>query len=122
MTTTHKSFCRFCHAVCGIEIDLADGRPVAVRGDKSNPIYRGYFCVKGQQLIEAQRHPERLLHSQKRRADGAFAPIASARAFDEIAQELAQIRERHGPRAIALCTAARSAPRIRPAVRSPPRG
>ena len=83
-------------------VDLEDGRPVAVRGDKSNPIYRGYFCVKGQQLIEVQRHPERLLHSQKRGADGAFAPIASARAFDEIAQKLAQIRERHGARSIAL--------------------
>ncbi|MGH7338478.1 MAG: molybdopterin-containing oxidoreductase family protein, partial [Myxococcota bacterium] len=83
-------------------VDLEDGRPVAVRGDKSNPIYQGYFCVKGQQLIEAQRHPERLLHSQKRGPDGAFAPIASARAFDEIAQKLGQIRERHGPRAIAL--------------------
>ena len=37
LTTTHKSFCRFCHAVCGIEIDLADGRPVAVRGDPDHP-------------------------------------------------------------------------------------
>src|SRR5258706_6132869 len=83
-------------------VDLEDGRPVAVRGDKSNPVYRGYFCVKGQQLIEAQRHPQRLLHSHKRLADGGFAPIGSAQAFDEIAQKLAQIRERHGPRAIAL--------------------
>ena len=99
---TRPSFCRFCFNACAMLVDLEDGRPVAVRGDKSNPIYQGYFCVKGQQLIEAQRHPERLLHSQKRGADGAFAPIASARAFDEIAQQLAQIRERHGPRAIAL--------------------
>jgi anaerobic selenocysteine-containing dehydrogenase len=99
---TRPSFCRFCFNACAMLVDLEDGRPVAVRGDKSNPIYQGYFCVKGQQLIEAQRHPERLLHSQKRSADGRYAPIASARAFDEIAQKLAQIRERHGPRAIAL--------------------
>src|SRR4029453_1096968 len=74
----------------------------AVRGDKANPIYQGYFCVKGQQLIAAQRHPERLLHSQKRAADGSFAAIASARAFDASAQELAQTRDRYGPRAVAL--------------------
>jgi anaerobic selenocysteine-containing dehydrogenase len=83
-------------------VDLEDGQPVVVRGDKSNPVYQGYFCVKGQQLIAAQRHPERLLHSLARGADGTFAPIASARAFDAIAQKLTQIRDRHGPRAIAL--------------------
>ncbi|TMA34095.1 MAG: molybdopterin dinucleotide-binding protein [Deltaproteobacteria bacterium] len=99
---TVPSYCRFCFNACAMLVDLEDGRPVAVRGDKSNPIYQGYFCVKGQQLIAAQRHPERLLCSQKRGADGAFAPIPSAQAFDEIARQLVRIRERHGPRAIAL--------------------
>jgi anaerobic selenocysteine-containing dehydrogenase len=99
---TRPSFCRFCFNACAMLVDLEDGRPVAVRGDRHNPIYQGYFCVKGQQLLEALRHPERLLHSQKRGADGGFAPIPSARAFDEIAQKLAQLRDRHGPRSIAL--------------------
>ncbi|HKA16113.1 MAG TPA: molybdopterin-dependent oxidoreductase [Myxococcota bacterium] len=102
MRETIPSYCRFCFNACAMLVDLEDGRPVAVRGDKSNPIYQGYFCVKGQQLIAAQRHPERLLHSHKRGPDGAFATIPSARAFDEIAQQLARIRDRHGPRAIAL--------------------
>jgi anaerobic selenocysteine-containing dehydrogenase len=99
---TRPSYCRFCFNACAMLVDLEDGQPVAVRGDKANPVYQGYFCVKGQQLIAAQRHPERLLHSQKRAEDGSFAPIASTRAFDEIAHKLAQIREQHGPRAIAL--------------------
>ena len=99
---TRPSYCRFCFNACAMLVDVEDGVPVAVRGDKSNPVYRGYFCVKGQQLVEAWRHPERLLHSQKRGPDGRHAPIASATACDEIAQKLAEIRERHGPRAIAL--------------------
>ena len=99
---TVPSYCRFCFNACAMLVDLEDGRPVAVRGDKSNTIYQGYFCVKGQQLIAAQRHPERLLCSQKRGADGAFAPIPSAQAFDEIARQLVRIRERHGPRAIVI--------------------
>jgi anaerobic selenocysteine-containing dehydrogenase len=99
---TRPSICRFCFNACAMLVDLEDGLPVAVRGDKSNPIYQGYFCVKGQQLLDAQRHPQRLLHSQKRGSDGVFRPIAAASAFDEIAQKLAQIRDRHGPRAIAL--------------------
>jgi anaerobic selenocysteine-containing dehydrogenase len=99
---TRPSYCRFCFNACAMLVDLEDGRPVAVRGDRSNPVYQGYFCVKGQQLLEAWRHPGRLLHSQKREADGRYAAIASAQACDEIAQKLAEIRERHGPRAIAL--------------------
>ncbi len=102
MRETRPSYCRFCFNACAMLVDFEDGRPVAVRGDKSNPIYRGYFCVKGQQLLEAWRHPERLLHSQKRGEDGVHRPISSARALDEIAERLAAIRERHGPRAIAL--------------------
>jgi anaerobic selenocysteine-containing dehydrogenase len=99
---TRPSYCRFCFNACAMLVDLEDGQPVAVRGDKSNPVYQGYFCVKGQQLIAAQRHPERLLHSLARGADGTLAPIASALAFDAIAQRLTQIRDRYGPRAIAL--------------------
>ena len=99
---TRPSYCRFCFNACAMLVDLEDGRPVAVRGDKANPVYQGYFCVKGQQLIAAQQHPDRLLHSLERRADGSFTQISSQRAFDAIARKLAQIRERHGPRAIAL--------------------
>jgi len=99
---TRPSYCRFCFNACAMLVDLEDGRPVAVRGDRSNPVYRGYFCVKGQQLVEAWRHPGRLLHSQKRGPDGRHAAIASGRAIDEIAEQLAAIRDRHGPRAIAL--------------------
>jgi anaerobic selenocysteine-containing dehydrogenase len=100
--TTHKTFCRFCHAICGIEVDLEDGRPVAVRGDRDDPMSRGYMCVKGRQLIEQHAHPERLRGSRKRMPDGTFAPISSERAMDEIADALERIIERDGPQAVAL--------------------
>ena len=50
--TTKKSYCRFCHAYCAIEVDVDDrsGRVLAVRGDTSDPIYGGYTCIKGRQL------------------------------------------------------------------------
>ncbi|MBM4266125.1 MAG: hypothetical protein FJ144_05835 [Deltaproteobacteria bacterium] len=44
---THRSFCRFCHAICGIEVDVEGNRAVAVRGDPAHPISKGYLCVKG---------------------------------------------------------------------------
>ena len=56
---TTKSYCRFCHAYCAIEVDVEDNRVVAVRGDASNPVYGGYTCIKGRQLPEQHSHPER---------------------------------------------------------------
>jgi anaerobic selenocysteine-containing dehydrogenase len=96
-----KSFCRFCHANCAIEVELVDGRAVAVRGDVTDPLFGGYTCMKGRELPAQTYHPQRLLSSLRRTAEGGFTPLASEQALDEIAARLASIRERCGPRAIA---------------------
>ncbi len=98
---TRKTFCRFCHANCAIEVDIDGDRAVAVRGDTSDPLFGGYTCMKGRELPAQANHPERLRSSQRRQADGSFVPVSSTAALDEIAARLASIRERHGPRAIA---------------------
>ena len=98
---TRKTFCRFCHANCAIEVDIDGDRAVAVRGDISDPLFGGYTCMKGRELPAQANHPERLRSSQRRLPDGAFAAISSGDALDEIAGRLAAIRDRHGTRAIA---------------------
>ena len=104
MIETHKSFCRFCHVFCGVEVDVEGGRRVvAVRGDKDNAVTRGYTCIKGRAEVERIHHPERLLASQKRTAAG-LEPIAKARALDEIAERLRAIIDEHGPHAVAVYT------------------
>ena len=110
MTQTHTSLCRFCHAACPILVDVEDGRPVRVVGDKENPIYHGYTCPKGRALPEQHRHPERLLHSQRRRADGTHETIGSQQAIDEVAAKVQEILDRHGPRSIAMYTGTFSFP------------
>ena len=107
---THPSICRFCHANCGILVEVEGGRPVRVTGDPENPAYFGFTCAKGRRLPDAHAHPDRLLHSQKRRADGDFEPIASERAMDEIAARLGEIVAKHGPRAVALYPGTYSGP------------
>ncbi|MBK7170183.1 MAG: hypothetical protein IPH83_13480 [Gammaproteobacteria bacterium] len=101
MSTTRKTFCRICQALCGIEVDLDDGQVRAVRGDFEHPMSRGYTCEKGRQLGAHLHNPQRLRGCLERRADGSFAPIASALALDAIGERLRTILERHGPRAIA---------------------
>jgi anaerobic selenocysteine-containing dehydrogenase len=99
---TYKSFCRFCHAVCGIEVDVENNRALSVRGDKDHPISQGYLCVKGRALIEQHDHPDRLRAARKRQADGSWEDIASQRAMDEVADRLQRLIARDGPSAVAV--------------------
>ena len=98
---TRKTFCRFCHANCAIEVDIDGDRAVAVRGDVSDPLFGGYTCMKGRELPAQANHPERLRISPRKLPDGAFAPISSGDALDEIAGRLAAIRDSHGTISIA---------------------
>ena len=107
---THPSICRFCHANCGILVEVEGGRPTRVSGDTENPAYRGFTCAKGRRLPEQHAHPDRLLHSQRRSADGHFHPIASDAAMEEIAERVASIVDRYGPRAVALYVGTYSGP------------
>ncbi|TMA25300.1 MAG: molybdopterin dinucleotide-binding protein, partial [Deltaproteobacteria bacterium] len=91
-------------------MEVEDGRPVRVTGDRANPAYHGFTCAKGRQLPALHAHPDRLLHSQKRTADGPFEPIASARAIDEVAARIQDLIARYGPRSIALYVGTYSGP------------
>lgn len=99
--TTHRTFCRFCHANCAMFADVEDGRVTAVRGDPEDPVFGGYTCVKGRQLAEAHNSADRLTACQKREG-GNWSPIASESALDEIAGKLRQIIDMHGPDAVAI--------------------
>jgi len=102
MPRTEHTICRACHAGCGVLVRFdGAGAPESVRGDPDNPLYRGFCCIKGQNLAATWSDPGRLLHSQKRQPDGSYAPIPVERAMDEIAETLRRILDAHGPRALA---------------------
>lgn len=99
--TTHKTFCRFCHAYCAIEVDVEDGKPIEVRGDTEDPVYGGYTCIKGRQLPEQYTTPARVSKSLKRLPNGEFEEIDTDKAMDEIAAKVKQLIDDSGPRSIA---------------------
>lgn len=101
MKETKSTFCRACHACCSVLVDIEDGQPVSVRGDKENTLYRGFCCIKGQNYAAQRNNPNRLLHSQKRQPDGSYKPIATKQALDEIAEKLKGIIAEYSPRAVA---------------------
>jgi len=93
--------CRSCAAMCPIVIDKEDGKPVNILGDKHNPVFHGYSCIKGREMVNTIYNEDRLLMSQRREADGSFTSIDSHQAMDEIAAKLQAIIDQHGPRAVA---------------------
>jgi len=101
MGQTRTSFCRFCHALCGIQVTVDNGKVVKVTGDVENPIFRGFTCAKGRELPADHNHPDRLLRSIRREADGSFTQLSSANALDEVAERLRRIVDEDGPRAVA---------------------
>jgi anaerobic selenocysteine-containing dehydrogenase len=103
MTETRKTFCRFCHVFCGMEVDIDQGRVVAVRGDRDNEVTRGYTCQKGRAEVERIAHPDRLLAPQRRDA-GGWTDLTRADALDEVAEKLRDVMEQHGPESVAVYT------------------
>jgi Anaerobic dehydrogenases, typically selenocysteine-containing len=101
MNVAIPSLCRICTHGCGIVAEVSDGRVVSVKGDRDNPLYGGYSCVKGRAQPAFLYHPERLLKSKFRQPDGRFQDIALTDAVTFTADRLSRILDRYGPTAIA---------------------
>jgi anaerobic selenocysteine-containing dehydrogenase len=88
MPTTVRTMCPMnCHpTLCGMLVDVADGRVVGVRGDVDNPDSRGFLCIRGQASIEILDNPRRLLHPQIRAPrSGAWRRASWDEALDLLA-------------------------------------
>src|SRR5436190_9398285 len=72
--------CPLCEAACGLEITLHDGVPVRVRGDRHDPVSRGYLCPKGASLIGLHADPDRLRRPMIRRG-GQLVEVGWDEAF-----------------------------------------
>jgi anaerobic selenocysteine-containing dehydrogenase len=105
---THTTICRFCHAYCGIEVDVEANRVLAVRGDRAHAVSQGFTCEKGRQLPAQHHDPGRLRATVRRRPDGGFEAIPSEQAMDEVAAQLQEIIAEHGPRSVALYNGTKS--------------
>ena len=93
---TKKSFCRFCHASCGIEVDVEENRVLAVRGDPDNVVSQGYTCIKGRAELERIYHPDRLLGPGSLRT-AVEARSRPSRPWTKSAAKVKEIIDEYGP-------------------------
>ena len=70
--TVFRTMCPMnCHpTLCGMLVDVEDGRVTGVRGDPDNPDSQGFLCIRGQASREILGNPKRLLHPLIRVARG----------------------------------------------------
>src|SRR5215470_16705613 len=73
VTTSVRTMCPMnCHpTLCGMLVEVQDGRLLGVRGDPVNPDSRGFLCIRGQASREIIGNPGRLLHPLIRVRRGA---------------------------------------------------
>jgi len=101
MTETRLHTCMLCEAVCGLAVELEDGRAVSVRGDSDDPFSRGHVCPKAAAIPDVMEDPDRIRQPQRR--DGErWTPVSWRQALAEAGERLAGIQRRHGPDAVAL--------------------
>src|SRR5438128_8368855 len=86
--TDLPTVCVLCSHNCGVRVDVADGRIVAVRGDETNPITKGYVCNKAFAISHYVEHGDRIRHPMRRTPDGTFERIDWETAIAEIADKL----------------------------------
>ncbi len=91
-----------CPDTCAMEITVADGRAVKVRGAQDHPFTAGVLCTKVAHYLERVYSEQRLRHPMKRvgrKGEGRFERIGWDEALDTIAQQYARIAA-DDPRAI----------------------
>jgi nitrate reductase (cytochrome) len=95
----HKSVCRFCGTGCTVRVGMTDGQVVDVRGHEAGH-NKGVICVKGSMLPALTRIEDRLTTPMIRR-NGELQPASWDEALDLVAERFAEIRDNHGPDALA---------------------
>jgi anaerobic selenocysteine-containing dehydrogenase len=99
--TTRYRACNLCEAICGLEIRIADGKVVSIRGDDADPLSRGHICPKAVALRDIQEDPSRLRHPVRRAGD-RWEPVGWDEAFALVGEKLAEVQARHGGDAVAI--------------------
>jgi anaerobic selenocysteine-containing dehydrogenase len=100
-TETISTICRMCDHGCGIEVSVAEGLPISLKGARQHPYNKGWLCAKGRAALDFFHHPERLATPLIKKK-GKFVPVDWNRALDFAAETLNRLRDQDGPESLAI--------------------
>ncbi len=102
-----RSVCGYCAVGCELNVGTRDGRIVQVTPVLDSPVNKGHLCIKGRYAFEFNSAPDRATQPLLRR-QGGWQGTDWPTAIGTVAETLAGVLERHGPRAIGLLGSARA--------------
>ena len=100
---THHRICPFCEQNCATEVtvDHATRRVIDVRGDKADPLSKGFICPKVTAVKDMHHDPD-VLKSPVIKRNGVFEPVGWDEALDFAADRIREIQGEHGRDALAF--------------------
>jgi formate dehydrogenase major subunit len=98
--------CTFCGVGCGLYLETSGNQVVGAYPSTSHPTNQGRICVRGWHVHEVASSPDRLQRPLLRQ-NGQFQEVTWDEALGFIATRLKDIRDRHGPDALAFLNSPR---------------
>jgi len=103
----HKlTTCTFCGVGCGLYLESVGNQVVGAYPSMSHPTNEGRICLRGWHVHEVASSPDRL-KSPLLKKDGQFQEVSWDEALQFVARRLTEIRDRHGPDALAFLNSPR---------------
>ena len=105
--TWHNAPCRFCGTGCTVEVGVARGKVVAVRGAPKGH-NSGCLCAKGYSLAHIQYGGDRLtrpllrMKGGRHHKQGTLTPVSWDRALEVMAAKAKAALKQHGPSSVAM--------------------
>jgi anaerobic selenocysteine-containing dehydrogenase len=99
----HLRTCPLCEAMCGLEIQVDNGKVTSIRGNRDDVWSRGHLCPKGVSLAAVHDDPDRI-RSPLIKVDGQWQEVSWDAAFRRCTELLTPVIEKYGIGAVTAYT------------------
>ncbi len=99
---TVKTACGMCGCGCGVAVTVEAGKITRLKGLKEHPLNEGNICPRAAHVSNFLYHPDRLQYPLKKK-NGEWKRIGWDEALETISNKLSIIKDKYGPRSLAVC-------------------
>jgi len=101
-----RTICTYCGVGCNLEVSVLNGQVKSIQAPYDAAVNQGHTCLKGRFAFSFYKHPDRI-RTPLIRKNGVLEPATWDEAYTFIADKLTEIKQKHGPDAIAGISSAR---------------
>ncbi len=101
-----RTICTYCGVGCNLEVAVNDGQVLSITAPYDAEVNQGHTCLKGRYAFSFYNHPDRLKDPMIK-TNGSFKATSWDHSYEFIANQLASIKQKYGPDAIAGISSSR---------------